>query len=98
MTTSRVLTLSVGSMLFGLVCGYPLWFHQTARLGLPSCGGVGACANASFIYEYKVADRVIRASLGYNHSQGFVIGQAGHDRLRAVPISAAHPGPSTPTS
>ena len=32
MTTSRVLTLSVGSMLFGLVLGYPLWFHQTTRL------------------------------------------------------------------
>jgi len=36
-----------------------------------------ADANASFIYEYKVADRVIRATLGYNHSQGSVIGQAG---------------------
>jgi len=32
MTTSRVLTLSVGSMLVGLVVGYSLWFHQTARL------------------------------------------------------------------
>ena len=32
MTMRRVLTLSVGSMLFGLVLGYSLWFHQTIRL------------------------------------------------------------------
>ena len=40
-------------------------------------GGVGAYANASLVYEYKVADRLIRASAAYVHSQGFVIGQAG---------------------
>ena len=40
-------------------------------------GGVGAYANTSLVYEYKVADRLIRASAAYVHSQGFVIGQAG---------------------
>ena len=40
-------------------------------------GGVGAYANTSLAYEYKFADRVIRASAAYVHSQGFVIGQAG---------------------
>ena len=42
-----------------------------------SRGGVGAYANTSLVYEYKVADRLIRASAAYVHSQGFVIGQAG---------------------
>ena len=42
-----------------------------------SPGGLGAYANASLSYEYKVADRVIRASAAYVHSQGFVVGQAG---------------------
>ena len=42
-----------------------------------SRGGVDAYANASLLYEYKVADRVINASVVYAHSQGFVIGQAG---------------------
>ena len=42
-----------------------------------SRGGVGAYANTSLAYEYKFADRVIRASAAYVHSQGFVIGQAG---------------------
>jgi len=40
-------------------------------------GGLGAYANTSLAYEYKFADRVIRASAAYVHSQGFVIGQAG---------------------
>src|SRR5207245_10918816 len=40
-------------------------------------GGLGAYANTSLAYEYKFADRVIRASAAYIHSQGFVIGQAG---------------------
>ena len=40
-------------------------------------GGVGAYANTSLVYEYKVADRLIRASAAYVHSQGFVVGQAG---------------------
>jgi len=43
----------------------------------PSRGGVGAFANASLSYEYKVADQLVRASVAYVHSQGFVIGQAG---------------------
>src|SRR5437867_3713017 len=40
-------------------------------------GGVDLYANASLVYEYKVADRLIRASAAYVHSQGFVVGQAG---------------------
>ena len=42
-----------------------------------SRGGVGAYANASLSYEYKMAERVVRASVAYVHSQGFVVGQAG---------------------
>src|SRR5262249_40068514 len=40
-------------------------------------GSIGAYANASLSYDYKVADRLVRASLAYTHSEGFVIGQAG---------------------
>jgi len=63
------------------------WTHQLTRLVTVSLqagpqfssrgGGVSAFANASLFYEYKFADRVIRASATYTHSQGFVIGQAG---------------------
>jgi len=40
-------------------------------------GSAGAYANASLSYEYKVADRLVRASVAYVHSEGFVVGQAG---------------------
>jgi len=40
-------------------------------------GSVGAYANASLSYEYKVADQLVRASVAYVHSEGFVVGQAG---------------------
>src|SRR6266852_2302832 len=33
--------------------------------------------NASLSYEYKMAERVVRASVAYVQSQGFVVGQAG---------------------
>src|SRR5262249_33686735 len=62
------------------------WTRQLTRLAtlslqagpqFSSNGSLGAYANASFLYEYKFADRVIRASMVYLHSQGFVIGRAG---------------------
>ena len=40
-------------------------------------GNVGAYANASLTYDYKVADYLVRASLTYLHAEGFVVGQAG---------------------
>jgi len=48
-----------------------------AGLQFSTDGSVGAYANASLSYEYKVADRLVRASVAYVHSEGFVVGQAG---------------------
>ena len=42
-----------------------------------SDGSLDAYANASLAYEYKVADRLVRASVAYVHSEGFVVGQGG---------------------
>jgi len=62
------------------------WTHQLTPLTtlgvqagpqFSSRGGVGAYANASLSYGYKIADNVVRASVTYVHSQGFVVGQAG---------------------
>lgn len=42
-----------------------------------SDGSVHPEVSASLTHEFKVADRMGRASLAYAHSEGFVIGQAG---------------------
>ena len=74
------------------------WTRQLTRLTtlsvqagpqFSSRGGVNAYANASFTYEYKLADRVVRALVAYTHSQGFVVGQSGPTTTDTVSSSIA---------
>src|SRR3989442_7160760 len=55
-----------------------------AGLQFSTDGRVGAYANASLSYEYKVADRLVRASVAYVHSEGFVVGHAGPNHNRSL--------------